>query len=365
MKKTIQPVLIALVALVGPFHAAAECFGPNHQHRYFQTLDRFAVLKSEHRRLELGTSYLQNNCFTTDELIGFIDYLRYDHNRVILAKRAYPLVTDPNNFKLIYQHIDNPVDRRDLKSFIRNQNQGFRAHLLNFPPLVYPNAHNYTGPLGTQGFINDRLFTDLAFRVIDAHGQKYKTTLVESYARDYELTVAQFMKLLTLIDHESYRLQLALNFYHLLYDQGNVRFIEGVFRHQHNANRFMSHIRTRTVHRGVAGPPGGRRHHGGAYHRDRIAPGRNRMDQVIFSLNNEPFHSKRVVLAQTIIKSHGRFTTRQIAMMIRTFSFDSHKLEVIQFAYPNVVDPENFYLLSNELTFSSSRRRLNEFILNQ
>ncbi|ATA80272.1 DUF4476 domain-containing protein [Capnocytophaga sputigena] len=56
------------------------------------------------------------------------------------------------------------------------------------------------------------------------------------------------------------------------------------------------------------------------------------------------------------------FTTEQVGQLMEELSFDDNKLIIAQEAYPNVVDPQNYYQLQNKFTFSSGKKKLSEFL---
>ena len=56
------------------------------------------------------------------------------------------------------------------------------------------------------------------------------------------------------------------------------------------------------------------------------------------------------------------FTTEQVGQLMEELSFDDNKIIIAQEAYPNVVDPQNYYQLQNKFTFSSGKKKLSEFL---
>ena len=56
------------------------------------------------------------------------------------------------------------------------------------------------------------------------------------------------------------------------------------------------------------------------------------------------------------------FTTEQVGQLMEELSFDDNKFIIAQEAYPNVVDPQNYYQLQNKFTFSSGKKKLSEFL---
>ena len=81
------------------------------------------------------------------------------------------------------------------------------------------------------------------------------------------------------------------------------------------------------------------------------------MNAIIKTLKNETFDSTREKLAKMIVCG-SMFTSRQIADMAKTFSFDSNRSHFLEYAYYNCSDPQNYVIAANTLEFSSSRNDL-------
>ncbi len=77
---------------------------------------------------------------------------------------------------------------------------------------------------------------------------------------------------------------------------------------------------------------------------------------------DENFDSSRLDLMKMQIQ-YQYFTSMQVAQIMEEFSFDSNKLEFAKLAFLKTIDPQNYYCVSEKLTFSSSRKELNQFIL--
>lgn len=57
------------------------------------------------------------------------------------------------------------------------------------------------------------------------------------------------------------------------------------------------------------------------------------------------------------------FTAKQIKEILDTFSFDDNKLDIAKKLYHRCLDRHNFYIVSDAFTFSSNKKKLNEYIL--
>jgi Domain of unknown function (DUF4476) len=84
-------------------------------------------------------------------------------------------------------------------------------------------------------------------------------------------------------------------------------------------------------------------------------------NQVKQSLQKEWFENNRITSAKFIIENNN-FTTVQVKELVQLFSFDDKKLEIAKLAYRKTVDKQNYYLINEELTFSSNKEELARFI---
>lgn len=73
------------------------------------------------------------------------------------------------------------------------------------------------------------------------------------------------------------------------------------------------------------------------------------------------FDSSKLEVAQMAMKNN-YFTTAQIASILNLFDFESTKLEFAKMAYSHVVDQQNYWMVNDAFSFSSSISNLQEFI---
>ncbi len=82
------------------------------------------------------------------------------------------------------------------------------------------------------------------------------------------------------------------------------------------------------------------------------------------SLNEEWFDSSRMDVLRMTMRFNF-FNSYQIKELMHLLSFESSKLEFAKLAFEKVVDPENYYIVVQGLTFSSSKRELTQYISSQ
>ncbi len=93
------------------------------------------------------------------------------------------------------------------------------------------------------------------------------------------------------------------------------------------------------------------------YDRDVITTSPARLDSMIRTLKQVPFHDERLQTLKSIA-GNNLFNTEQVRQLATLFPFNDDKLEVLTLLYPNTIDPENYHALLNLLPFSKDRSRL-------
>ena len=78
---------------------------------------------------------------------------------------------------------------------------------------------------------------------------------------------------------------------------------------------------------------------------------------------NTSFDNNRLEMVRNFVRFN-HLNTRQVKQLMLAFSFDRSRLECAKIAFHNTCDKQNYYLLSDALTFFSSRRALTDFIQN-
>lgn len=118
-------------------------------------------------------------------------------------------------------------------------------------------------------------------------------------------------------------------------------------------------------HHGPAVPPPPAKHHGPVipppHHRPLPPPPRgmepHSFDRLMASINSQTFKSDKMIIVNNAIQTN-EFNCDQVRAIMRSFTFDSDRINVASQLFYRVVDRENWYTVYNELTFSSSKQQL-------
>jgi hypothetical protein len=106
---------------------------------------------------------------------------------------------------------------------------------------------------------------------------------------------------------------------------------------------------------------GGYNGHGGGYN---LGP--PMMDQGAFAnardaIKRQPFDDDRVRIAKQVVGAN-RISSAQARELVALMTFDDSKLDIAKFAYTRVVDPQNYYVVNDAFTFSSTIEDLDAYM---
>ncbi len=93
----------------------------------------------------------------------------------------------------------------------------------------------------------------------------------------------------------------------------------------------------------------------------REAMGAIEFNQFKQAVINSGFDNTKLAIAKQTI-SRNYFTAAQVKEIVCLFSFDNSKLDIAKAAYRNSIDKNNYFLVRDALSFSSSKEELSRFL---
>lgn len=79
------------------------------------------------------------------------------------------------------------------------------------------------------------------------------------------------------------------------------------------------------------------------------------------TIANASFESTKLNIFKQAL-AYNYFNTAQVTDLMSLFCFESYKLDVAKLAYPKTIDQQNYYLVNNNFSFSSSVNQLGNYI---
>lgn len=203
-------------------------------------------------------------------------------------------------------------------------------------------------------------FNELLDRVRQSRYQDTRITTIRSAlgATDY-FTADQISQLLTLVNAESARFDLAKTAYAVSTDPTNYyNDLYHLFDSQSYRNSLDTYVRSQSNNTGVSGGTS-------TSVTSRSLLSTEAYNQLLLSLNNNNYQSGKYNIISTAFGNNANaFTTAQIRQLLGAITSEPDRLYLAKQAYPSVSDPGSFSTLITLFPTQSSREELNNFIIN-
>lgn len=353
--------LIALLLILSVSQSYAQglhrCDVPMPDYIFRQKHKSVVLQLTEDRKLHAATAIAVNNCLSVEQVKSLASLFIDDFNRLDFVKAAWRNTVDKENFYFVYDDFAYFSTVFMLHDYIRGMEANPTDYLppyeppitLNFPLLNYPAYENYRGPANCNYPMREDEFLRSAIQVAGNNSEANKMLLLTQIAQNNCLSVAQAMKLASLLGSEPYRLSFFKTAIISIFDLNNLSFGAQLFSHIPNKAAFNEFISRPVPGPGPVVPPP-------------CAISTDDFQQIMESIKQESFNSTKLTIAKQVIRSKQCFTTRQITDLVKLFSFDDTRLELAKFAYDYTTDQENYYQVADAFSFSSSKEELMKFL---
>jgi hypothetical protein len=283
----------------------------------------------------------------------FID----DYSRLEFAKAAWHNTVDQENYYFVYDAFAYFSTVFMLHDYVQTMDSRPVDYLppyepplsLNFPALDYPAFENYRGPSNCNYPIREDDFIRLAAQISANNAEQNRLLLLSQMAQNNCLSVAQAMKLSSMLQSEPNRLTFFRTALSTIYDLGNLQFGAQMFAHIPNKAAYNEMISRPTPVPQPIGPV-------------QCFVSDEEFSQITNSIKKESFNSTKVTLTKQILRSKQCFTTRQVKEIVKLFSFDDSRLEIAKYAWDYTIDRDNYYQVADVFSFSSSKENLMKFL---
>jgi hypothetical protein len=273
-----------------------------------------------------------SNHFSTYQARRILELLSSEADRLAVAKLAYDNITDPQNFSQIYSLLNSQASRNELENYVRNYD--------------YSDSYNgYKVPMNSSSF--NQLYRDISNQW-STSARTSAATNAFNVSSNY-FTVAQASQIISLINDESSRLQLAKLALDNIVDQENLNQLFDLFYYQSSKDELDSYIRNS----GYAGSDYN-------YHQ---AMGNDSFTSIYDNIRRQWWPgSKMSDLVETFNTPENYFSTEQAKKLIGLVSAESNRVELAKLSFDNIVDPQNFREIYDLLSSQSSRDEVDEYI---
>ena len=261
-----------------------------------------------------------------------------ESNRLHLAKAAYRGITDPDNFKIMYDIFNSTASRAELAAYLRS-NYG----------VTTTDTYTYKTPM------TDSEYSKLYRQVQNTWGLGAKMnslTAIFASTTNY-FTTAQAEDLIRLVSSESNRLELAKAAFDNITDPASFSNLYDVLSSQSSRDELAAWVNANGYYNSTAG----------TNYSYKTPMGDTEYNSLYRQVQNTwGFGAKMNSLSQIFANNAYYFTTAQAKELVKLVSSESNRLALAKASYDNITDPSNFSSMYDVLESQSSRDELEAFV---
>lgn len=346
------------ITLITTSAFAQFCSTPAAQSVYQTSFNQMAVMRNDAAKLERANAFVNANCVTSDQVKNIALLFQSDSVRMVFCKEAYTHTFDYQNFFVVYDafasfsyalrtydHVSKVVVPKAVVpagTIATRPNTNAGPVYANW---VYPDTARLTPSKGCAGPVaNETMFKALSENVFKQPTDESKLVAIEQASAGNCLSMAQIMKLTSLITSEDIRLRVLKSTFPRVYDQEHYPSAAAAFATQPMKDQWMAFSRSYLT------PP----------------PPPCLVTDTDFNKLYADVQAKRFkedkMAAITMMSKDRCFNVEQIRKLSQEFAFGEEKLKVMKMCYAKCPDQNNFYKLVDELTFQSEKDDLTNFI---
>lgn len=320
-----------------------------------QYFDQFGMQKTDAMRMQIGKSWMNRYSLTSYQVKKLAQLFYSDEERLVFAMSVYPSVRDKENFYEVYDVFAFFSTVFRLHDFVN----GFNVHpplnqppVMQFPPFMYPVWEGYIGPRGCQMPVAEEDFNFLAFQVQQQPDENQKFKLAVDISRNNCLSVAQQMKVATLLMKEAKRLNFLKSVSQYAFDQRNLEAAAQVFNQPSHRDDFLVFIQRTFPSTGFDPMPP---------HNPCLINDFDFRD-IVKMIDKQSFNNTRLSMARQTISARKCFSSQQILTLVKLMEFETTRMELAKFAYDYCIDREKYFLVTDAFEYESSKEELLKYI---
>lgn len=362
VKTKIMKTLYALFFSVLTFSVTGQnCSNLISNTDYQAGFNNIAVQSGDDAKLTAAVSLLNSRCFTADQVKLLTQLFSADGYKLEFAKAAYENTFDRINYYNVYDAFANISTAFRLHDYINGiadtsiEDTVEEAETVNndeveYPDINYPSPVKYKGLTGCEVPIADNDFFLLAESVVKQPTDEAIMQDARNLSGRYCLSMAHVMMIASQIQMESNRLQFMKDVFGSTYDMANYGFGTAVFSHVPYQNEWLIYAGNQlTILSTPETPP--------------CDVSSDRFNEMKESINSLTWPDEKKDQMFSLINNEANcFTIEQVRWFMQFYSFDDDRMEVAQAAYKNCLEPADYYKLSGEFTFSSSKDNFFEWL---
>lgn len=344
-----------LVACVAPAALAQDCASPVSPAAFQSAFNAIAVQPTNQKKLERATELVSGSCLLAAQVKSIALLFSEDAYRYEFCALAFRHTYDRVNFYEVYdtfQAVSIVFRLHDQVAATRGPDTPpapAPAPEPTFHPCSYPSPEKYTGKRGCEGPpVGDDVFLPIARNVFRQPTDEARLVAIQVAAEQRALSMAQLMKLASLVNVEHLRLRALVGSFARVYDQGNYAAASALFATPHLQAEWTTHAKAILAAPPPAPPPPARTSDAD-------------FGAILREVREATFKDEKLRILRLATKDRW-FGVEQIRTFSREFPFGDAKIAVFKLLHPRCTERDDYYKLLNELTFESEKEELTRFL---
>jgi Domain of unknown function (DUF4476) len=264
-----------------------------------------------------------NRYFTSLQVRQLLQQVNSESYRLELAKLSYPKITDQENFYQLNNLFSSQASRQELEDYADN-----------YQDDPYPDAVAMTDSRFNE------LYQDAGRQWSSTSKINYLTAAFNNNSNYF--TTTQAIKLITLVNNETNRLELARLSYRTITDPGNFYQMNSLLNNQSSKDNLAAYVD---------------RYDRDISHQNPI--GDASFTQLYTTIQQQwPVATQVSSISAAFDNNSNNFTTSQASQLIQLVPDNGHRLHLAKSAYNRITDPERFSDLYSLISNTAQRSEL-------
>lgn len=360
------PFLLVLVISLSA--QSQNCSAPVSSLVFQQKVNQITALRQDQQRIRVATEFATKNCLLTYQVKQLTELFNDDATRLLFVQDAFPTIFDKENIYDLYDgfayfstamRFHDYLELQSQRPPRPGRNNEMTEQPFSFPEYNYPSYESYHDASPCSQPLNDKEFFRVVRNVMSLRDDESRVVAAIQLAESNCLTVAQIMKMGSLIEKEAKRLDYLKRTYDYTYDVGNFHYSNQLFKDKAYTSDFDNFVRTRR------GRPDRDNRNNNGRREPLCGVSDNEFQEIVATIKAQSFENTQVTMAKQIVRTKQCFTTLQIKQLLEVFTFENTKLDMAKYCFGYCVDRGDYYKINSVFTFSSSVEDLTNFISSQ
>jgi hypothetical protein len=242
-------LLLSVLAISIHAQTSKNCVTPISNFAFQQLMTTMNSKSDEAQKLVFSKKIARENCLSTEQVKQIAEIFGNDYNRLAFVQIAYESTTDKDNFYEVYNSFTYFSNVFRLHDYVNERRTGTKPNqdvtqnlVMTFPAYEYPDYRKYFGKIGCSSILADQDFLSLADKVFREPTDDKKLAIANNITFGNCLQTAQAMKIASLFQNETYRLEFLKKAYTKIFDPDNYKHAFQVFSSENSKKDFNTFL---------------------------------------------------------------------------------------------------------------------------